>query len=113
MPTPIDLSKARKLEKVKFRLDVNTPNIEWITTTLHTTKSPKLQHIAIHFYIRWVPTEERIREEWRDLDCLLARLWTSHSIRPEIKFLHWNLGNVGPILLPGLATMGAFDSVVS
>jgi hypothetical protein len=80
-PPPFDFSKATKLNDLEFKCI--TPDVQWITKTLLTTKN--LRKIRIQSHIVFAdPIAETVRQEWRDLDRLLARLWTSHSIRPEI-----------------------------
>ena len=116
-PFPFDLSKATKLTDLEFQLYTYTPTVQWITATLRTAKCPNLRRIRISSSMAFDPTEERTQEEWRELDCLLVRLWTSHSIRPEIDLPNrrggGDLGGVAPGFLPELMAVGALDSIVS
>ena len=85
---------------------------------LQTAKSKDLQHIEVNLYTALVgPIGETVQQEWLDLDRLLARFSTSHSIRPTIthnKGEGWvNLRNLAPTLLPELTTREAVDLVES
>ena len=83
-----------------------TPRVQWITETLLATKN--LRKIGIHILIDISdPIAAPVQQEWRDLDRLLVKLWTSRPIRPEISFTGWGV-NMGRVLLPDLATKGAF-----
>jgi hypothetical protein len=96
-----------KLKDVEFQL--YTPGVQWITKTLLTAKN--LRRVSIYSHIVFPePIVETICQEWRDLDCLLVQLWTSHSIRPEIKFLYGG-EDARRSLLPELNILnhGAFD----
>ena len=63
-------------------------SVRWITMALQTVKSKKLQQIAIQLRTltlrkMFVGVDEW---EWQDLDHLLVRFWTSHSIRPLVMY---------------------------
>jgi hypothetical protein len=73
--------------------------------TLEATKPKYLRQITIHSDgLSPDPTPETVRE-WRDLDHLLAGLWTSHSILPKISYRDC-MQTVAPILLPELTSQG-------
>ena len=112
---PIDLSKVIKLRDVEFR--PNTPSVKWVVMVLQTVKSKNLRQIRIHSrHVTFAkPIGETILQEWRNLDCLLVQLWTSHSIRPEFE-CGQTLGGGGlidlaPGLLPELTSKGAIDFI--
>jgi hypothetical protein len=102
-PSPFDLSKATELKDLGFQLDIYTEDVQWITATLQTATSPNLRRISIVSPMAFDPIEETTLQEWRDLDRLLVELWTSRSIRPEIKFLYGG-ENMRRSLLPELAS---------
>ena len=93
-PTSVDFSKATRLKDVTFRVDL--PGIEWITAALRTVtpKHRELRQISISvkYYsvdvLLGLDVEQIVGEQtpgqWPELDCLLAQLWESHSIRPKI-----------------------------
>ena len=63
-------------------------SVRWITMALQTVKSKKLQRITIQLLTltlrkMFVGVDEW---EWQDLDHLLVRFWTSHSIRPLVMY---------------------------
>jgi len=108
----LDLSKATKLKDVEFRC--GKPDIQWIIMALQTIESKNLRQITIDLYALSVrQIGETVSQEWLDLDRLLVRLSTSHSIRPKITNGKWdggaNLGSIVPILLPELTRRGAVD----
>ena len=82
---------------------------------LQTVGSKNLRQITIHPYIASSndPIEEETRQDWQDLDLLLVRLWTSHSIRP--RFIYgpdWRgkeARNYAPSVLPELTRRGVVD----
>jgi hypothetical protein len=111
---PFDLSKATKLKELSFRW--GGPGVQRVTTALQTVRSKNLQQIAIRLYARFVnPVEEKVRQEWQDLDRLLVQFWTSRSIRLKIKYEAWegenSLGALAQSLLPELTRRGAVDLV--
>ena len=108
-PPPIDFSKATKLQDLEIKL--HAPSVQWIIDTLLTIEN--LRRISIRSQHPFAdPVVVAVHQEWRDLDRLLVRLWTSYSIRPEISLMNWGTYIVR-ILLPELATMGVFDENVS
>ena len=115
--SPLDLSKATKLTDLEFQLHTYTPTVQWITATLRTAKCPNLRRIRIFSCVVFDPIEGTTLEEWRELDRLLVRLWTSHSIRPEIDLPNLRgvdgLGDVAPSLFPELMAVGTFNSIVT
>ena len=115
MPPAIDLTKATKLKDLEFRCD--EPNVLWITSTLRTAKSKNLRRITIHPHITFInPIGETDRQGWRELDCFLVQSWTSHSIRPIVKFTRMGSYDPGKVLsglLPGLTSRGFVDVVES
>jgi hypothetical protein len=82
-------------------------NIQWIITTLETAQLKTLRQITFHSHAVFPlgPTEEMI-QMWQDLDRLLNRLWTSHSVSSKI--IHEDdPGGVASRLLPELTKRGA------
>lgn len=79
---PFDLSKHSKLKDIEFH--VGCSSIKWIIMTLQASKPESLQRISIRGYCISTERLGEIRREWRDLDRLLSRLWTLHSIVPEV-----------------------------
>jgi hypothetical protein len=115
VPPPFDLSKITKLKNLEFQL-AYMPNVQWITTTIQTVKSPNLRQISIHsrkFPVE--PIEATFLQEWLNLDRLLAQLWTSHSIRPEITcpylVAHYLQADVVSRLFPELTSRGVVTVV--
>jgi len=53
--------------------------------SLQTVGSKNLQQITIHPHPTAL-TGTEVRQEWQNLDHLLVRFWTSHSIRPRILY---------------------------
>ena len=114
IPPPLDLSKATKLEDVKFYS--SGPNIRWIVMALKTVGAKSLRQISIHTVAGFHdPIEETVRQEWQDLDRLLVELWTSRSIRPSVVYTEGeegdNLTELVVNLLPELASRGAVDAL--
>jgi hypothetical protein len=112
MPPPLDLSHMAKLKHAEFHFRI--PNVRWIVATLETAKTDTLQQITLHSSIFFDnEVSEVIHREWQDMDHLLARLWTSHSIVPEVKSTSRirNLGFAAPVLLPKLVNMGVVCKV--
>ena len=114
-PPPFDLSRATKLEPLRFWW--GNPDVRRITTTFETAKSESLREIIIHAVIDFRDSSERVRREWKDLDCLLVKLWTSRSVLPKILPVTC-VGDVWEFpdelivsLLPQLANRGAIDAV--
>jgi hypothetical protein len=111
---PLDLSKATKLRDLSFRCE--RPNTRRITMALQSVKSENLRQITIHpsgTFARPIgPAEPR---EWHDLDRLLVQFWTSHSIRPTIRYKAGergrDFGRLARLLLPELTERGLVDLV--
>jgi hypothetical protein len=93
------------------------PNVQWIVATLETAETNTLQQITLFSSVPFDTVEEVIRREWQNLDHLLARLWTAHSIVPELKYTPTlemklvDLGEAAPGLLPKLVNMGVVCEV--
>jgi hypothetical protein len=111
---PLDLSKATKLKELSFRFE--WLGLQRITMALQTVQSKYLQQITICPRGNFAnPVEETVCLGWQDLDHLLVRFWTSHSIRPEIiyeageKHDVWNL--LALKFLPELTRRGLVDLV--
>lgn len=103
MPSTLDLSRAPKLRDVGF--EAGPLDIQWVVVTLKATKPKLLRQITIHSNgVSPEPTLEAVRG-WRDLDHLLAGLWTSHSIIPKISYRDC-LQALAPMLLPELTSKG-------
>ena len=109
-----NLSTATKLKDLTFQWA--RPGVQWITTALQTTESENLRRITLCPYDVSLddPTEEVYRE-WLDLDRLLVRFWTSHSIRPRAVYEpddeELDMGDYAPHLLPELTRRGLIDLV--
>jgi hypothetical protein len=111
---PLDLSKATKLKDLSFRCE--GPNTQRITMALQSVKSEAFRQITIHPYGTFPnPIGPVERGQWQDLDSLLVQFWTSHSIRPVIKYKPReggrDLGRLAPSLLPELMRRGLVDLV--
>ena len=102
-PSPLDLSKATKLRDVGFRF--GTPRVQWISITLQTARLDTLQRINIISGAVFTTTRG-VDCGWQELDQLLARLWTSHSVIPKVAYERV-LGGFTPNLFPQLANRGA------
>jgi len=100
-PTSVDLSRATRLKDVTFR--ICSRGVEWVTTALRTIahKHRDLRQISISAaYLSNLPdgdisvreVEQQTTGQWLELDRLLAQLWESHSIPPEIMYrgLSWD-----------------------
>jgi len=111
-PLLLDLSIAAKLKYLGFLRKGSS--VRWISTTLQTVKSKSFQRISI-FQFDPITVEESVCQEWRDLDRLLVRFWTSHSIRPQVVYIAWpgqkDLKDHAPSLLPELTRRGLVDLV--
>ena len=90
--------------------------------TLETTKTARektLEQITIRTVANFHDLiEERVHQEWQDLDHLLVELWTSHSIRPKVTPVIYTgmvrgnrLSEPVESLLPELASRGAVNAV--
>jgi len=88
-----------------------------IVTALQTVESKNLQRITVRLYTVTTedPVEEMVRQEWLDLDRLLVRFWTSHSIRPRLMYEPVpggkDMRDYAPGLLPELTRRGLVDLV--
>ena len=82
----LDLSKTTKLKDLMFRW--GGASVRWITMALQTVRSEKLQRITIQ--LRTLTLRKMVNgtdhQEWQDLDHLLVRFWTTHSIRPQVMY---------------------------
>jgi len=113
----LDLSKATKLKHLRFLRTRIKSTVRWITMTLQTVDSKTLQSITIDPHSAIPETvEEEVYQEWQDLDRLLVQFWTSHSIRPKVKYVpRWGEGRElrddAQILLPELTKRGLVDLV--
>ena len=98
----LDLSTATKLKEVVFN---SKGSLRWINTAIETIKFKDLERVTIES--RHVLVDYRA---WGELDRLLARLWTSRSVRPTISFSKEGkmIGLVSE-LLPELTKEGAVD----
>ena len=92
------------------------PNVPWVVAALQTAESTNLQQIIIYFSAdlgSW--NQELFHREWQDLDRLLLRFWTSHSIRPKIEYGKEETGHglreLVSWLLPELTSRGVIDLV--
>ena len=114
-PLPLDLSGATKLEGLEF--ECSDPDVPWVITTLETVEAKSLREITIHALIHPRDPTETVLRGWRDLDCLLVKLWTSRSVRPRIipatyTEEGWTCpSELAARLLPELASRGAIDAV--
>ena len=107
--SPFDLSEATKIKRLDFELDNYSLDAQWVSATVRTAKSRSLRQIYIYYPSFYHPVTETVLREWRDLDSLLVQLWTSRSIRPEVKPLTRKTKASGVVsdLLPGLTSRGA------
>ena len=91
----IDLSKATNLKEVTFCIEEFS--IAWVTATLKTIKSEHrgLQEVSIKGYafsdsVFWstdaASVGDKTRDQWMELDYVLAQLWESHAVRTKISF---------------------------
>jgi hypothetical protein len=113
---PLDLSKVTKLKDLSFLF--RGSNVQRITMALQSVKSENLRQITIHPY--QIPANEieaTKRRQWQDLDRLLVQFWTSHSIRPMIKYKaregERDFRGLAPSLLPELMGRGLVDLVAA
>jgi hypothetical protein len=111
---PGDLSRATKLKDLS--LSFGWLDVQRVTTALQTVQSKHLQQITIHpCGILTKSVEETVLRRWQDLDRLLVQFWTSHSIRPMIKYEVRKGGDAmrafTPSLLPELTRRGLVGSV--
>ena len=109
----LDFSKLTRLKEVTL---ASGPSVQWITTTLQTVKSTKLEQITIHSPIAFMSTiAESDYREWGDLDRLLLQFWTSRSIRLKFGCKNGKDGrdfsDTAPRLLPELTSRGTIDLV--
>ena len=105
IPPAFDLSKFPKLRDVK--LYDGSAKIGWIIATLQSVTPKSLQRIVVHAYV--APSDEfgEMGREWRDLDCLLSRLWTSYSVLLGVDHESRLEGGVLQRLFPELTDRGA------
>ena len=68
--SPLDLSKATR----------GNMRTRWIIMTSQTIRSQT-------FKVPPSTREEAVHQEWQDLNHILIRLWTSHSIRPQVIYV--------------------------
>ena len=81
----LDLSKAIKLKDMVF--SCSESDARWITATVRTVTSNNLQRITVNLCPGpLTQTGVTVHREWEDLDCLLVRLWNTHSIRPKVRY---------------------------
>jgi hypothetical protein len=125
---PLNLSTATKLKDLSFQC--RRSDIQRVTMALQSVQSENLQQIIIYplavsadlelFNIHPYgtpgnPVKETVLQEWRDLERVLVRFWTSHSIRSKILYKagkgqkDWEA--LVPRLLPELTRRGLFDLV--
>jgi hypothetical protein len=113
MAPPLKLSKPTKLKDLFFWCEGF--HVWRITMALQTVQSKHLQQISIRLSITSAnPAEETVHGEWLDLDRLLVRFWTSHSIRPKIKYSVKGGDNPRAFVLsslPELTSRGLIDLV--
>ena len=84
--------------------------------TLQTAESINLEQITIHpSTVLGRPIVESAYREWQDLDRLLLRFWTSHSIRPKIWYKDgeegYDLRYLVPRIFPELTSRGLVDLI--
>ena len=80
----LDLSKATELRLLT--LWWRGSNIRRIIAALQTIESKKLARITIYPVDLKKVIAETDRQDWKDLDCLLVRFSTSHSIRIHVMY---------------------------
>ena len=84
---------------------------------LQTVDSKNLRWITVRpdadTFVRTI--KEPVRHQWQDLDQLLVRFWTSHSIRPIITYgagaRRKDMRDYASSLLPELSRRGLVDLV--
>jgi hypothetical protein len=113
---PLDLSKATKLKDLTFLC--GRQNIQRITMALQSVKSKNLRQITIHPHGSFEDLIGPVdHPQWQDLDRLLVQFWTSHSIRPMIKYkareIERDFGRQAPSLLPELMGRALVDLVAT
>lgn len=110
---PLDLSKAKYLEKVAFQF--GNPSVLWIVAALQTVKSEDLQQITIQSQDMGSHRMPGVKKEflpgWEDLDHLLVQFWTLHSIHPKLVDGSERLKGLTPMLFPELTRRGLLDIV--
>lgn len=104
LPPAFDLSEYPKLKDVEFH--GGSVSIRWIIATLQSGKPKSLQRIVVHVYGISSDEAGEMGHEWQDLDRLLLRLWTSHSILPKVTCASRLEGSIAQRLLPELANRG-------
>ena len=108
IPPPLDLSHAAKLKSVELRFE--SLSVQWIVAMLQTAKTICFRRVTIFIGVCFDVVEEVDRREWRDLDHLLVRLWTSHSIVPKLSYVVTKeIRSLVPTLLPALVNSGLVD----
>ena len=108
VPPPLDLSHAAKLKSVELRLE--SLSVQWIIATLQTAKTEYFRRVTIFIGVCFDMVEDLDRREWQDLDHLLVRLWTSHSIVPKLRYVVTKeTRSLVPTLLPELVNRGLID----
>ena len=108
VPPPLDLSHAAKLKSVELRFE--SLSVQWIVATLRIAKTECLRRVTIFIGVCFDVVEEVDRREWQDLDHLLVRLWTSHSIVPKLRYVVTKeTRSLVPTLLPELVNRGLID----
>ena len=78
----LDLSKATKLRDIVFRC--KNSGVQRVTAALHTIEPKNIEQISLELshYIFW----RTVHQEWLDLDSLLVRFWTLHSLRLKVTY---------------------------
>jgi hypothetical protein len=108
---PIDLSKAKKLKRVLFR--VSEQFITWVTVAVKTVTSEHkdLQHISIHIFTA-APHGTEVHRQWMDLDRHLVMLCELRGIR--VKFSWGETEGKEPVhietFLPEVTRKGLVDA---
>lgn len=109
----LDLSKATKLKHVEF--GCKTPDVEWVSAVLHTAKVKTLRNVSLVLSFDSVHGASRSEMGWVALDRLLVQLWTSHSLRPRLRYDSTgrgrDLGRDVTGMLPEATRGGVFDIV--
>ena len=125
---PIDLSKATRLKHVKFWWGRDP---RWAVKALRTVTHDN-RNLQLSLETTWKSYGHRVGSDdlgvllddiggacyqgWLELDSVLAQLWESHSIRPEVTYnvptwMGKGTGRRMQILLPEVTARGIVDLV--
>jgi len=112
--TSFNLSTAVKLRRLMF--SCGRSGVRWITEALRTVEPKDLQDITLQFNHTSLMHgfEGPVRQQWEDLDRLLVRFWTLHSICPKVVYKvgsERDIRDYASRVMPELARRGLIDLV--